>query len=151
MLRNAIIHIANEQPFMADLLDEPGPNDVSLVCRNVRMMNGKKPVFVDLADSTFVMPISHVRFIEIPAKAYADDGEADVDRPPVSSIARGRRKRAAPEATEAADDAGAARAALRRMGAFEEDGTEPAPETEPVPEVNGDGLDVDLLRRIHEA
>jgi hypothetical protein len=130
MLRNAIIHVANEQPFMADLLEEPGPNDVTLVCRNIRTMNGKKPVFVDFADSTFVMPIGHVRFIEIPAKAYEDEahqaGGADDVTEPVPLGPHSRSKKA-----KEGDDADAAVAAA--------------------PPADGDELDVELLRRIHEA
>ena len=152
MLRNAIIHVANDQPFLADLVEEPGPNDVSLVCRNVRTMNGKKPVFVDYADSTFVMPISQVRFIEIPARAYSEedrpDGDSEIEEIPVRLASRGRRKRA-PEPGSDTVDSRVALAGLRRVGSLPED--DPPPEMEPEPRLDGDGLDVDLLRRIHEA
>ena len=67
MIRNAVIHINNEQPLLADLYDVPTPQDVSLVCTNVRMLDGKKPVFVDRSNSVFVFPYLHVRFIEIMA------------------------------------------------------------------------------------
>ena len=65
MLRDVVVHIHNEQPILADLLNEPAPSDVAVICSNLRTTNGKKPVFVDLADSTFVIPLAHVRFIEI--------------------------------------------------------------------------------------
>jgi len=67
VIRNAVIHINNEQPLLADLYDVPTPQDVSLVCTNVRMLDGKKPVFVDRSNSVFVFPYLHVRFIEIMA------------------------------------------------------------------------------------
>jgi hypothetical protein len=65
MLRDVVVHINNEQPMLADLIAEPSPSDVALICRNLRTMNGKKPVWVDKADSTFVMPLAAIRFIEI--------------------------------------------------------------------------------------
>lgn len=67
MIHNAVIHIANEQPLLADLFETPTTTDVSLVCTNVRMLDGKKPIFIDRTDSVFVFPYLHVRFIEIPA------------------------------------------------------------------------------------
>ena len=68
MIRNAVIHIANEQPLVADLYDMPTSADVSLVCTNIRMLDGKKPIFVDHSNSVFVFPYLHVRFIEIMAE-----------------------------------------------------------------------------------
>jgi hypothetical protein len=65
MLRDVVVHIHNEQPITADLLNAPAPSDIALICSNLRTGNGKKPVFADKADSTFVIPLAHVRFIEI--------------------------------------------------------------------------------------
>jgi hypothetical protein len=65
VIRNAVIHIANEQPLLADLYNMPAETDVSLVCTNVRMLDGKKPLFIDHTASTFVFPYLHIRFIEI--------------------------------------------------------------------------------------
>ena len=67
MIRNAVIHISNEQPLLADLYQMPTTADVSLVCTNVRNLDGKKPVFVEHSLSVFVFPYLHVRFIEIMA------------------------------------------------------------------------------------
>jgi hypothetical protein len=69
VIRNAVLHLASEQPLLADLYDMPVPADVSLVCTNIRSLDGKKPVFVDHADSVFVFPYLHIRFVEIPAAA----------------------------------------------------------------------------------
>jgi len=69
VIRNVVIHIANEQPLLADLYDMPGPTDISLVCTNVRMLDGKKPLFIDHTSSAFVFPYLHIRFIEIMAGA----------------------------------------------------------------------------------
>ena len=66
MIRDVVVHIANEQPILVDLVFEPAPADVALICRNLRLMNGKKPVFIDKIDSTFVISLSQVRFVEMP-------------------------------------------------------------------------------------
>src|SRR5690606_8425460 len=46
-IRNAVIHLLNEQPLLADLFELPGPADVALRCTNLRTMSGNRPVFVD--------------------------------------------------------------------------------------------------------
>ncbi len=66
MIKDAVIHLFNEQPLVADLAELPEPRDVSLVCTNLRTMNRKRPIFVDDSASTFVFPYSQIRFLEIP-------------------------------------------------------------------------------------
>jgi hypothetical protein len=85
--------------LLADLYNMPAETDVSLVCTNVRMLDGKKPLFIDHTASTFVFPYLHIRFIEILAGSAtglpdqppeerevvtadlvdADDSEADLE------------------------------------------------------------------------
>jgi hypothetical protein len=67
VIRNVVIHITNEQPLVADLYEVPTAADVSLVCTNIRMLDGKKPVFVDHIGSVFVFPYQTIRFLEIEA------------------------------------------------------------------------------------
>jgi hypothetical protein len=67
VIRNVVIHVSNEQPLLADLYGPPDAGDVGLVCTNVRMLDGKRPIFIDSVDSTFFFPYLHVRFVEIPA------------------------------------------------------------------------------------
>ena len=69
MIRNVIVHITNEQPLLADLYAMPTPTDVSMICTNMRMLDGKKPIFIDHASSVFVFPYLNIRFIEILAGA----------------------------------------------------------------------------------
>ena len=71
MIRNVCIHVENEQPLLADLYDLPTSADAGLVCTNVRTMDGKRPVFIDQAGSTFFFPYHVVRFLEIPERAMA--------------------------------------------------------------------------------
>jgi hypothetical protein len=66
VIRNVCIHISNEQPLLADLFDVPTAADAGLVCTNVRMLDGKRPVFIDDEESTFFFPYLVVRFVEIP-------------------------------------------------------------------------------------
>ena len=69
MIRNVVIHLVNEQPLLADIDHVPTPRDFVLVCSNLRTMNGKRPVFIDHIESTFVFPYGQVRFVEVPVAA----------------------------------------------------------------------------------
>lgn len=62
----AILHLLNDQPIVVDLFEMPTPTDVTVICTNMRTVDGKKPVFIDFATSTFVFPMGSVRFVEIP-------------------------------------------------------------------------------------
>ena len=78
MIRNAVLHLHNEQPLQADLYALPSPTDVTIVCTNLRTSDGKKPVFIDHAKSTFVFPYIHVRFLEIPPGAVTAETEEQI-------------------------------------------------------------------------
>lgn len=56
----------NDQPLSVELLEEPKATDIAFICTNLRTIDGKKPVFIDFAASTFLFPMSMVRFVEIP-------------------------------------------------------------------------------------
>ena len=73
MICNVVIHIANEQPLLADLFELPSPTDAALICTNLRTMNGQRPVFVDHVESTFVFPLVTVRFIELPPGSRGEE------------------------------------------------------------------------------
>jgi hypothetical protein len=86
MIRNAVIHLTNEQPLLADLYELPAAGDQGLLCTNLRTMAGQRPVFADHIESVFFFPFSHIRFVEIPAgsqRAVTDDDSAtgQVDEP----------------------------------------------------------------------
>ncbi len=68
MIRDAVLHLLNEQPLLVDLPEAPTPSDLVLVCTNLRTTNQKRPHFVDDQHSTFVFPYGQVRFIEIPRR-----------------------------------------------------------------------------------
>jgi len=79
VIRNAVIHLTNEQPLVADLPVPPSASDISLVCTNLRTLNGKRPVFADDSASLFVFPYAHIRFLEVPPASLAAAVELDVD------------------------------------------------------------------------
>ena len=56
----------NDQPLSVELLEEPKASDIAVVCTNVRTIDGKRPVFIDFSNSTFVFPMAMVRFVEVP-------------------------------------------------------------------------------------
>ena len=72
MIRNVCIHVSNEQPLLADLYDVPTAADAGLLCTNVRMLDGKRPVFIDSIEASFFFPYHVIRFIEIPVGALDD-------------------------------------------------------------------------------
>ena len=90
MIRNAVVHLQGDQPLLADLPALPAASDTCLMCTNLRTLDGKRPLFVDASGSTFIIPLLHVRFIEIaaegdalpalpPGAAEVDEGGAELD------------------------------------------------------------------------
>lgn len=69
IIPRVVVHLLNEQAFTADLYAMPTPNDVTLVCTNVRTTAGKRPVWADAQASIFYIPWAQIRFIEISQEA----------------------------------------------------------------------------------
>jgi hypothetical protein len=91
VLRNVVIHLNNEQPVVADLFDLPSPRDVAVLCTNLRTPDGKRPVFIDQTESIFLLPLAHIRFIEMPRAADRDSAD-----PGAGPAARARHGTASP-------------------------------------------------------
>ena len=72
-MTRAILHLLNDQPLSVDLVEPPKPADVAIICTDLRSMDGKRPVFIDFSDSTFVIPMAAVRFVEIPTGAGVEE------------------------------------------------------------------------------
>ena len=66
MIRDAVIHMNNEQPLVCDVREMPDTSDVGLLCTNLRLVDGRKPTFIDATDSWFLIPYHIIRFIELP-------------------------------------------------------------------------------------
>ena len=142
MIRNVVVHITNEQPLLADLYRMPEPTDVALVCTNVRAMSGGRPSFIHDSAATFIFPLIHIRFVEVP----------------VVSRARGRGAPTQDDETEAAEredggeagagEAGEGEAVATPAGAKGAQGPKAAaPPPEPEPELE---IDEDFLKRIRD-
>jgi hypothetical protein len=69
VIHDAILHLLNEQPLLIDLFETPSPSDAVLVGTNLRTMSRTRPLFAGRADSTFVFPYTHIRFVELPSEA----------------------------------------------------------------------------------
>ena len=95
MIRNAVLHINNEQPLLADLFSVPAASDVAVLCTNLRTLNGKRPVFADDSASIFLFPLVHLRFIEMLPGTVDADGELVGRRR--STSGRGRPSSRTPE------------------------------------------------------
>jgi hypothetical protein len=133
VIRNVVIHVSNEQPLLADLYGPPTAGDAGLLCTNVRMMDGKRPIFVDHTDSTFFFPYLHLRFLEIPA------GEMQ------KHMAQGGN---APGSTSAGQVAGDAD---QRLAVIVAEAPEAVSEAEPEPDADEElDLDEDFLQRIRD-
>jgi hypothetical protein len=99
VIRNSVIHLASEQPLLADLFEMPEAADLALCCTNLRTLDGKRPIFVDDSASIFVFPYHRISFVEIPARSAVGTELGDALPVPVAVAA------SAPEAVaEAADD-----------------------------------------------
>jgi hypothetical protein len=72
VIRDAVIHMNNEQPLRCDLRELPTALDACLVCTNLRYLSGAKPSFIDQIDSWFLIPLGIVRFVEVPASAIVE-------------------------------------------------------------------------------
>jgi hypothetical protein len=120
VIRNAVLHLLNEQPLVADLPTQPAPGDVALICTNLRTVDGKRPFFVDSSASLFVFPLTQLRFVEVPSASLTG-------------------ARAAEPASDGASVPPAG-SSLAPIG---------APEGPP-PAVDDLELDEDLLRRVRE-
>ena len=69
MIRDAVLHLINEQPLLIDIFEAPSPSDSVLVGTNLRTMSRTRPLFAERGESTFVFPYTHIRFVELPAAA----------------------------------------------------------------------------------
>jgi hypothetical protein len=77
----AILHLTNDQPLSVELIETPSPGDIAVICTDVRTIDGKKPVFIDFATSTFVFPMLGVRFLEILSPTNAEGERAQPGEP----------------------------------------------------------------------
>jgi hypothetical protein len=78
VLKNAVLHLHNEQPLLADLLELPTPADVAVRMTNLRTLDGKRPIFVDDMHAVFVFPYHRITFIELPPTSVVGTSVEDL-------------------------------------------------------------------------
>jgi hypothetical protein len=76
VITNVIVHLLGEMPILCDIEAMPEGRDRSIRCTNVRTIDGKRPAFVHDRHSTFILPLSTIRVIEVPVAAGAATGES---------------------------------------------------------------------------
>ena len=65
MAYTVLIHLANEDPIMADLDELPGPQDQTIIVNNPRYRDGKDLHYVQPEVQTLIFPWNRVTFIEV--------------------------------------------------------------------------------------
>lgn len=80
VISNVVIHLVNELPIVVDMEALPSGADRSVVCTNVRTVDGKRPQFVHDRNSTFVFPMDMIRLIEAPI--HLESQASSRDEPP---------------------------------------------------------------------
>lgn len=60
-----LIHLANEDPIVAEVEALPGPQDMSLICHNPRRRDGKDVHYLMSNVTTVIFPMTRVGFIEV--------------------------------------------------------------------------------------
>jgi hypothetical protein len=68
-----IIHIANEDPIVAEIEEMPSPTDSIIVASNPRRRDGKDIHYLQRDVNTVIWPIERIAFIEIAPSEEAED------------------------------------------------------------------------------
>lgn len=68
-----IMHVANEDPFVAEMDELPDPSDQVVVFSNPRKRDGKPLPYIDREAVTFMYPWHRINFIEVLAPQKARD------------------------------------------------------------------------------
>ena len=66
-MRNVIVHLSNEDPFVADVEKLPDGGDTNVTFYNPRMRDGKPLRYVTHGMSSIIFPWHRVSFIEVMA------------------------------------------------------------------------------------
>lgn len=65
MAFTVLIHIANEEPILAEMEKLPGLTDTVIVAQNPRMRDGKDLRYLAQNVTTVVWPVSRLTFLEV--------------------------------------------------------------------------------------
>lgn len=68
-----IVHIHNEDPFVAELEELPNPTDSYVQLRHPRRRDGKSLTFITDGATSFLYPWTRISFIEVMDEAQTRD------------------------------------------------------------------------------
>ncbi len=60
-----VVHIHNEDPFLAEMDDVPDPKDNFIMIRHPRKRDGKALTFITNGATAFIYPWSRISFVEV--------------------------------------------------------------------------------------
>jgi hypothetical protein len=76
MALRVIVHVQNEDPFVAEIDDIPDPKDTFIRVKNPRRRDGKALSFVTDGATSFLYPWTRITFVElIEEQDKADRGD----------------------------------------------------------------------------
>jgi hypothetical protein len=64
-MHTILVHISNEEPFVAEVAELPARGDQIVYCTNPRRRDGKELPYVQPEVQTIIMPWHRVTFIEV--------------------------------------------------------------------------------------
>lgn len=68
-----IIHVHNEDPFIAELEELPDPKDNFMLVRHPRKRDGKALSFITDGATAFLYPWTRISFVEVMDETQAND------------------------------------------------------------------------------
>lgn len=68
-----VIHVHNEDPFVAEIEGVPDPKDNFLLLRNPRKRDGKALTFVTNGATSFIYPWTRISFVEVMDEAQGQE------------------------------------------------------------------------------
>lgn len=80
MAKTVILHIAGEDPVLADLDQEPQPNDNFIRVSNMRKRDGKDVPYLAPGVQSVIFPWHRITFLEIMPSAEERDSVIDFFR-----------------------------------------------------------------------
>jgi hypothetical protein len=64
-MRTLLVHVANEEPILAEVDDLPGLNDTVIYCTNPRRRDGKDLHYMMAEVQVIIIPWWRINFVEI--------------------------------------------------------------------------------------
>ncbi len=64
-MHQLLVHIANEDPMVAEVEEMPAPGDSSIVLQNPRRRDGKDVPYLQANISTIIVPMHRIMYIEV--------------------------------------------------------------------------------------